>query len=221
VVVGLILGGLILLAMTVLLALMLGVLSDSRSHIRDTDTKVQRLYRLSRPGLREAGPLADEARSALTQVQPFLRSISGSGPALRSFAGNAESLAADGSSFLRGGAAVFSEGGQILQSLQVANLAPAVLTAGHLLGELESGDRLVRALDATTSLAESASSLGLPSKAVRSSRRLKLLLDVQRRAYDVQRKNLQILQRSLEIQKRTLAHTRSIDEKTGGNLPVP
>jgi hypothetical protein len=215
----LIVGGLMLLAMIVLLALTLGVLSDSRSHIEAQDAKVTRLLELSKPSLQEAKPLAAEAKPVLRQAEPLVRAASRALPGIKEASRDGAFVLDRLPVFMQAGQALFHEASPALDAIAQSQLGPSLAAVRTLAAQMLEGDRLAATLDSARALTDRVSALDLPGRAVRSAHRLARLLNVQVRAYRKQKNTLSILRQSLRIQQETLRHVRSLDTKTGGTLP--
>jgi hypothetical protein len=215
----------------VLLALTWGELRESREHIQSQDRKITALFKATRPALDEVQPLVDDAAPLLRQAAPVLAQVLAAGRGiddvvtrLPTVLAGIQGLTNEGIPLARGLSAAdlpslvadlrASDLPALVSSLQASDIPSTVASADEVLSGLSSGDRLNQALDLTTALLMDVRDRDLPRKADASSRRLKDLLKVQRRAYST-------LQQSLRIQVRTLEHVRSIDDKTGGELPPP
>jgi hypothetical protein len=191
----------VLLAMLSLLTWQLVVLEDSRGHIAAQDSKVTRLLRGSEPVLREARPAVNDADVLLRAAMPVVR---GARPIVES-----------------------------LRALDGTRLSATIGVVGRLAAELASGDRLTRTVDQTSALLNALTRAGFTDRVVRAADLVPYIaqiqaetLSVQRRSLDVQattlatqRRALRVLLRSLAIQREALKHVRSIDRKTGGQVP--
>jgi hypothetical protein len=212
-------GGLIaalMIAVVVLLAMTLGEMRTSREHIEAQDAKVSALLRRSQPTFQQVPDLAEQAQPLLDRAAPLLGSLLASRPRIDEIAGRLPLLM----SSLQG---LANEGTPLARELRDADIPGLVATLTDsglsgtlasiqtLIDDLQSGGRLEKALDATTAVLGDVQARDLPRRAVASSRRIRELLAVQRRAYG-------LLQRSLDVQQRTLRHTRNIDERLGGEL---
>jgi hypothetical protein len=214
----LVLGGAVVVAllvtMIVLLAMALAVLQDSRSHIESQDAKAGALLRSARPPLRSVRPLIREARPAIARLPALFDAVGATGEDLEAAVVRLPSLVVSAETLI-------NETVPLVEDLEAADPAQTLIAAGELIGALSEDGRLVDSLDEGRALAEQGrafldqvGNLRLPERAVKSSKRLRLLLKVQRKAYRVQ------LQ-SVEIQRQTLVHARSLDRKTGGTFPPP
>ena len=187
-----------LLAMVVLLALSLKVLRDSRAHIESQDAKITALMHLSRPTLEQTDGLVNQAESTLDRTRPALRFVGRELP-----------------SVLRVLAPAFDR-------------VPAIAVAGQqLIGEAipaaraVSDSRLPETVTEASALIDRALASDLPARARRASRRLKELLGIQRQTLALQQQSVAIQRRSLDVQRRTLGHLRHLDNRTGGEIPLP
>jgi hypothetical protein len=193
-----------LLAMLALLAVQLGVLLDSRKHIAAQDAKINRLTHGVAPALREAGPLARDARGLVRRSGPLVEQVrTGLVPLLQQL-GDGEL------------AAVVDETAQLAREMN----------AGHRLVRLvDSGDALLRAVSEGDYLGRTLRAADLAPFIARilaeTLRVQRATLAVQRRTLVIQRRSARIQSRTLAIQREALVHIRSIDRKTGGSLPVP
>ena len=59
----------------------------------------------------------------------------------------------------------------------------------------------------------------MPVRAARTSKRIKRVLEVQHRTLAVQERSFAVQRRTLATQLEALVHIRSIDNKTGGQVP--
>ncbi|MEA2387261.1 MAG: hypothetical protein QOG41_34 [Thermoleophilaceae bacterium] len=191
----------VLLAMLSLLTWQLVVLKDSRGHIAAQDAKITRLMRGSEPVLREARPAVSDAAALLHAAVPVVR---GARPVV-----------------------------EALRSIDGARLSATIGVVGRLATELASGDRLTRTVDQTSALLTALAQDGFTDRVVRAADLIPYIariqaetLSIQRRSLDVQdttlatqRRALRVLLRSLVIQREALRHVRSIDRKTGGQVP--
>ena len=211
-------GGAMLLTMIVLLALALAELRTSRQHIESQDAKATLLLEATQPALDEVPALVEDARPVVADIaRLFARLTGGSGlrgtvEDLPGLVDGAESLLVTAGPLVRSLAAselpaTVAETRELVALLSASDLPSTVAAADELIATLAEGDRLAGTLDAGRSLLTRVEDLGLPRRAARSTRRLKTLVEVQRRSYGV-------LQRSLEVQRKTLRHTRNIDRKT-------
>jgi hypothetical protein len=204
----------LLVTMIVLLAMALAVLQDSRSHIESQDAKAGALLRNARPPLRSVRPLIREARPVIARLPALFDAVGATGEDLEAAVVRLPSLVVSAETLI-------NETVPLVENLDAADPAQTLIATRELIGALTEDDRLVDSLDEGRALAEQGrafldqvGNLRLPERAVKSSKRLRLLLNVQRKAYRIQ------LQ-SLEIQRQTLVHARSLDRKTGGTFPPP
>lgn len=195
--------GVVLVAMLSLLALQLGVLTDSRRHIAAQDRKITRLMKGSEPVIDDARPVVGDIGDLVHAAAPVVR-----------------------------GARPFVAA---LRQLDPIGIGATLAVAGRLAGRLSEGDRLVRAVDESTALIDALGRAGFVGRTLRAAdlvpymaRILRRTLEVQRTTLMVQRDTRAIQRRSLRVQLTTLAiqrealrHIRSIDRKTGGQVPPP
>jgi hypothetical protein len=193
-------GGLLMLAVVVLLIAQLAILADSREHIVAQDRKIDRLLEGAAPVLDDAKPLAGEARRLVREARPLVRA--------------ARPLARD----LSAGIAPF------LRQLQTVELRPLVRLvdqSNELIDALRASEAIPRTLRAADLVPEMtrllAATLGVQQETLRVQRRS---FRVNRQNRVIQRRALAVLQRSLAIQEESLVHIRSIDRKTGGTAPA-
>jgi hypothetical protein len=175
-------GGLLLVTQIVLLAIQLGVLRNSYSHIRAQDAKQARLYPLQKQTARSALPVLRDARHV---VRPLGRQT-----------------------------------GQIVRATDVIpDLASEGIPALHGLRQLVGavfGRDLIGTLERTA--ADVHASRGMLEESLSIQRDS---LTTQRQTLAIQKQALAVLLQSRGIQQETLQHARSIDDKTGGQLPAP
>jgi hypothetical protein len=209
-------GGVLLFAILVVLALTLAQLRDSGGHIEAQDKKVAALFEAARPLAVEASDAAGQLRPAIDDarslVAPLLRSRSGA-----DLAGLLERFPLLDSSLRR----LVAEAVPVLDRTDPALLAGTVSAVGSLTASLQTGDRLVRLIDGGSAVIADLGDRNLLARAERSAARLRKVLAVQRRTRSLQLKSLRVQRRSLEVQLRSLKHVRSLDRKTGGELPAP
>jgi hypothetical protein len=193
----------VLLAMLTLLAFQLGVLKDSQGHIAAQDRKITRLMRGSQPVIDDARPVVGDIGDLVDAAAPVVR---GARPLVAA-----------------------------LRQLDPVGIGTAISVTGHLAGRLSEGDRLVRAVDETTALLDALGHAGFVSRTLRAAdlvpyitgilrRTLRVqltTLEIQRDSRAIQRRSLRVQLRTLAIQQEALRHIRSIDRKTGGQVPPP
>jgi hypothetical protein len=203
-----------LATMIVLLAMALAVLQDSRSHIESQDAKAGALLRNARPPLRTVRPLIEDARPVVARLPALFDAVGATGEDLEAAVVRLPNLVVSAETLI-------NETVPLVENLSAADPGQTLVAARELIGALTEDDRLIDSLDEGRALAEQGrdfldqvGNLRLPERAAKSSKRLRLLLEVQRKAYQVQ------LQ-SIEIQRQTLVHARSLDRKTGGTFPPP
>ena len=188
--------GVVLVAMLSLLAVQLGVLKDSQRHIVAQDRKITRLMRGAEPAIDAAKPVVGDIADLVDAAAPIVR--------------RARPLLA------------------ALGQLDPVGIGSAVAVAGRLAGRLSEGDRLVRAVDESTALLDALGRAGFVGRTLRAADVVPYMAEILRRTLRVQRATLSVQRqtRSLRVQLRTLAiqqealrHIRSIDRKTGGQVP--
>jgi hypothetical protein len=200
-------GGVFLaLALVVLLAVQLAVLTDSREHIRSQDAKITRLYEAAGPAVDEARPLAREARPLLARARSGLRALRRQGGTLADAAYAVPRL-------MRAGEALAAETLPLVRALQDAGLAQTVVDADAL---IHTSGELLRQISAEDLVAVAARSARLAPRILHIQRRL---LKVQKATLTVQRQTRGIQAQTLQVQLRALAGIESIDRKTGGRVP--
>jgi hypothetical protein len=219
-------GGLLLLTLTVLMALLLAELHDSGDHIASQDRKVSAVYRAARPLVEEAEPAAEQAVPLLKDARPVIRRL---GPLARSAQETLEPLEPAAPAVVAAikrlgplssaGLRLTAVAVPVLEQLNAADIAFSLATVRELAGRLSDGDRLVQLVDETRSLIAEVTERSLPRKADRSSHRLAEILRIQRMTLAVQRRALRVQRRSKAIQAESLVHIESIDDKTGGPVP--
>jgi hypothetical protein len=213
-------GGLLLVTMVVLLALTLGEIRTTRTHVAAADHKVTALLQLTKPALTATAPAVEKAQPLIADLQPVIRTL---GDSLPTIVGTARGIlpALDRlPAFVVEGQQLIGAVFPALQTLQDSELPATFAAARILLGQLQ-GPGLIDALAQAQSLVDRAVALDLPDRAVRAAKRVKQILAIQVHTLDVQRQSLAVQRRSLKIQTQTLGHVRSLDNRTGGTLPPP
>jgi hypothetical protein len=203
-------GGGLLLAILIVLVMTLGEIRSTEKHVGQTDAKLERAFSLAAPAAEDAQPLLEDADTALAQALPAVRDASAF----------LEPLADDGAD-----ASVFLDRLPLLQQRAsgfVDEAALAVQLASTFLTDALSQDVVSKA----STFLDDALNQDLVSKVSDSHRILAEVLEVQRKTLRTQRRSLRVqvqtsrkLSRSLDLQRGALKHTRSIDRKTGGELP--
>jgi hypothetical protein len=206
--------GVLLVALVVLLAAMLSVLSDSREHIVAQDRKINRIVKGADPVLGQVQPVAKDARALIKQGTPFVRDLRATlipllrdlrGAQLRSAAQVVARLA--GSLDQNGRLVQFVDlGSDLVRGLRDSEFIPRTLRAADVVPEM----KLILA-----------QTLDVQRRTLSTQLRT---LRIQRRTFRLQRQSRNIQQTTLAIQREALVHIRSIDRKTGGTappLPVP
>jgi len=213
----------------VLLSLTWGELRESRKHIESQDRKITALFKATRPAISEVPDLVEDAQPILRQAAPVLgevlaaaESVTAVASRLPAVLAGVQGLANEGIPLARDLRASdlpalvsdlrASDVPALVASLRESDIPGAVQSTSDLVTGLSAGGRLTDALDVTTTVLTEVAQRRLPKRAEASSRRLKDLLQVQRRAFDV-------LTESQSIQLEILGHARSIDNKLGGQLP--
>ena len=215
--------------MIVLLALTLSELRISRGHIEAQDAKVAKLLRVTQPALEDAPPLVEDASSVLDQAAPVLRTFGRQLPSafdvVRTLAPALDRVPAI----------------TIMAQELISEAIPAVreVRSGSRYGEtIEIVNGLTTQLAdnglASTfaqirSLLDEVAALDLPQyDATRAVRRLGRVVAIQEQTLAIQQQSLgtqtttlKTLRRSLDIQRETLVRIRSIDDRLGGQLPIP
>lgn len=209
-------GGVLLVAMVVLLALTLSELRTSRTHIADQDAKVTKLLELSRPALEGVPPLTRDAEPLLDDARPVVGALAQDLPAILT---SGETTLDRLPALAVSAQALVSEAFPAVRALGAIEVEPALAAVQALAGQLLEGERLAATLDEARVLMEQIETLGLTVRAARTARRIERLLTTQRRTLKTQRNSLAVQRRSLDVQTETLGHVRSIDEKTGGQAP--
>jgi hypothetical protein len=188
--------GLLLVAMVALLIAQLAILSDSREHIVAQDRKINRIVKGTQPVLGELQPVAEEARGALRQAEPFVRELRTEMiPLLRDLRGSQLTAAID----------------------VTARPATSLDHEGRLVRLVDQGNELIDALRASEFIPRTLRAADLAPEAFRIAADV---LEVQRRTLKVQVQTKAIQVRLLAIQEEALTHIRSIDRKTGGPAPA-
>lgn len=199
----LLLAGALLLAMLTILGFQLGVLKDSQRHIAAQDRKITRLMHGSEPVIDAAKPVVGDIGDLVDAARPVVR---GARPLV-----------------------------EALGRLDLAGIGATLAVAGRLAERLSEGDRLVRAVDESTALIDALGRAGFVGRTLRAADLVPYMAGILRRTLEIQRTTLMvqrdtraIQRRSLGVQLRTLAiqrealrHIRSIDRKTGGQVPPP
>jgi hypothetical protein len=96
------LGGLLLLTQIVLLVIQLGVLRDSRAHIRSQDAKITRLYPPLQKTAEDAQPLIRDARGLITPLKRQSGKITRATGVLPDLASSTQTLVGEAVPALRG-----------------------------------------------------------------------------------------------------------------------
>jgi hypothetical protein len=183
--------------------LVLGELRSTRENTAQTEAKLDRVISLSDPVAEEAIPLLDRTTTLVSETVPVARDAS-------AFFSYLADNGIDASVFLDQLPALSRGAGSFLEDAVVA-----AQLATDFLARAEAEDLVAKASDSHRLLQE--------ILAVQLA-----TLKTQRMSYRTQRSTLQVqinavrkLRRSLDLQRGTLAHVRSLDNKTGGEVPPP
>src|SRR5215208_1941147 len=219
-------GGLLALAIVVLLSVQLAVLRDSQEHIRAQDAKITTLFSEGRAALREAGPAVRDARPALRQAGPALRDAR---RVLRPLGRSSADLAVAArqvAPLLRSSRSLAAATIPLVQALNESQLPRVVAGADVLLGTLLYRQRLAHLMDTSQGLIEQIEATQLIDRASHSAALAPTIVKLQRRLLKVQKATLTAQRRALDVQTQTLIVQRqalsaieSIDRKTGGRFP--
>ena len=153
--------------------------------------------------------LKDSRRHIAAQDAKITRLMRGAEPALD----EAEPALRRAGSALRDARPLIRDARNALGALDPAGLERAIDATGHLAGRVDAGNLLLliaRAAELAPYVAE------LQRETLATQRRS---LDVQARTLRTQERALRVLLSSHRIQGEALAHIRSIDRKTGGQVP--
>lgn len=204
-----IVGGFLLLTMVVLLALSLEEISATRDQVTEANEKADRAVSLVRPAFDELEPAIDaadeDAVSIVRSTARLIRPLRHSGDDIGAFIERLPVLQSGLQGLIRSAVPLV----EAVDAQRLASTAEVVLALG---GRLIEGDRLVGTLDQARRLLSEVEERSLIARAVRGERTLRRVLHVQRRT-------LRVLIDALRVQRRSLDHIRSIDRKTGGEIP--
>ena len=159
-----------------------------------------------------ARPLVEDAQPVLATLANELPSIVSSG---RAIAPTLDRLPA----LVTAGQQLISEAFPALRVLRESELGPTLTAIRGSLFELLGDGRLSAILIRARSLLDQVEALGLPARAARASKRIERVLKVQRRTLAIQERSFNVQAQTLQVQLEALGHIRSIDEKTGGQVP--
>jgi hypothetical protein len=212
--------GALLVAMVVLLALTLSELRSAREHIAATDAKVSALVDVAAPAARQLSPLADEAEPLVDSATPVVRALGAALPSLRSAGAVLGPALPRLPAFLISGQQLIAEAVPVLREVADSGLAPTLEQARQLLTDVPVA-RLDEVLTQVSGLLDQAATMQLPENAERAVDLLQEVLAVQHHLVTLQTRSVRIQSRSLDVQRRTLSHTRSIDNRLGGQLAPP
>jgi len=196
-------GGAILLAVLVVLVITLGQITSTENHVAATDARLERVLAVSAPVADEAEPLIDAATTTFDESLPAVRDASDLLATLSDNGSDVSVVLDRLPAFQLSITSFFRDAGQ------------TVRLASDFLAAAQSHDLVGKAVDSHR-LLENVLAIQLET------------LDVQKRSLRTQRRSLSVqlstthkLRRSLGIQRSTLDHARSLDNKTGGELPIP
>ena len=212
--------GALLMAMVVLLALTLSELRASREHIEATDAKVSALVDVAAPAAQQFSPLADEAEPLVDSATPVVRALGDALPGLRSAGAVLGPALPRLPAFLISGQQLIAEAVPVLREVGNSGLVTTLEQARELLTDVPVA-RLDEVLSQVSALLDRAATLELPENAEKATGLLQEVLAVQHHLVTLQEQSVRIQGRSLDIQRRTLSHTRSIDNRLGGELQPP
>jgi hypothetical protein len=211
------------LAIVVLLAFQLAVLTDSRKHIVAQDAKIARLYDAARPVVDQAEPLAREAKPLLRQAGPFVGHLRRALGTLDRYGPDLGQAATAVPPLLRATEALADGALPLVRGLDAAGLPRVAASADAVLGSLLEGGRLVGVLDATGQILARVRAEDLISRSAHAARvtprRMRRLVRIQRRTLRVQLQSRDIQAQTLAEMRRAVAAVESIDRKTGGRFP--
>jgi len=204
----------------VLLALTLAELRSAREHIAATDAKVSALVDVAEPAAQQLSPLAEEATPLVDSATPVIRALGSALPTLRSAGEVLGSSLPRLPAFLISGQQLIAEAVPVLREVADSGLAPTLEQARQLLTDVPVGE-LDEVLSRTSALLDQAATMQLPENAEEAVGLLRELLAVQHHLVTLQSRSVRVQARSLDVQRRTLSHTRSIDNRLGGQLVPP
>jgi len=196
-------GGAILLAVLIVLVITLGQIKSTEDHVAATDARLERVIAAAAPVADEAEPLIDAADKTLDESLPAVRDASDLFATL-SDNGSDVSVVLDRLPALQLG--VMSFFGDAALTVRLASDFLAAAQSQDLVGKAVDSHRLLENV-----LAVQLETLDIQEASLRT----------QRRSLSVQLSSNHKLRRSLGIQRSTLDHVRSLDNKTGGELPTP
>jgi hypothetical protein len=217
--VAVILAGLAMAAMIGLLVAQLKQISDQKKIVAAQDAKVAQLQRASGPVLRESVPLLRQTQPLLRDAQPLLRTMRVLiGPAASTLA-NVDTAAGAIPRLVAGTDVLLADAIPLVQSL-VAN--------GRTVRVIDASNRMLAQLEQERLIPRTSEALPRFELVIRQMLETQLdLLRVQTRTFRTQARGLRLQfrafalqQEALAVARETLQHVRSIDQKTGGQLPV-
>jgi hypothetical protein len=193
-----------------LLVAQLAVLRDSRQHIVAQDRKINRIVQGTQPALRRAKPVVEDVGELVAAARPVARELR-------------TTLV------------------PLLRELCQSELAAAIDATARLVGQLEADGRLPRVLDDSAALLDALRDSRFLGRTLRAADLVPLMaallnetvrvqkdvLGTQRSTRSIQLDTLRVQRRTLKVQKllialqrEALVHIRSIDRKTGGQVPA-
>jgi len=209
-------GGLLLVAMTVGVWIMIALLQDSREHIRAQDAKTAVLLGKVREATPTASALIGEARPVIRNLGDVLGPLSQSTGAVATATERLPSA-------LNAVEGLAVNAGPPLATLARADLAHVLGAGGALVDALLYRNRLTDTLDGVDRLLAEVRAQDLVPLSARAARAtpalMRQILYVQLRTLDVQQRSLQTQLETLGVQREALVHIASIDRKTGGTVP--
>jgi hypothetical protein len=210
----------LLVAMVVLLAMTLAERRASREHIEATDAKLTALTAVATPAAEQVTPLARDARPLVRSAKPVVDLLAAAAPSLRSAGAILGPTLPRLSAFVGSGQELVAEAVPVLRMIAGSGLAPTLAQARQVLGGVPV-DKLDSALARASVLLDDAATTQLPARVAETADLLEQVLAVQHELVALQKHSVRVQTRSLNVQLRTLSHTRSIDNRLGGQLPSP
>lgn len=212
--------GVLLVALVIGVWVMIGLLKDSRDHIRAQDTKTAVLLEK----LRAAAPTT---RQLIGETRPVIRTLHGVlGPLSRS-TGAVAAATEQLPNTLNAADALTANALPLLDKLAPVDLTHLLDSTGSLVDATLYRGRLTNALDAANGLLADIREQHLVAVSANAARTtptlMRALLRVQLRTLQVQQRSLDAQLTTLAVQRQALTHIESIDRKTGGPVgpPVP
>lgn len=212
--------GALLVSMVVLLALTLNELRSAREHIAATDAKVSALVDVAAPAAQQFAPLAEETEPLVDSATPVVRALGAALPSLRSAGAVLGPALPRLPAFLISGQQLVAEAVPVLREVAGSGLAPTLEQARQLLTDVPVA-RLDEVLTQVSVLLDQTATMQLPENVADAVGLLREVLAVQHHLITLQQRTFSTLSKSLDVQRRTLSHTRSIDNRLGGQLAPP